>query len=130
MFAKADLVLLTKVDLMPYSHLLDAILDSLARAMPGAECDRPLTRGGLGVDDWLAGASATGAMAFERSWRDWCDVDLGANAAAVGALHTMAPILDAFAALARAAALERARRRRAEDGALRLRATSRHPRCS
>ncbi|HEX7681157.1 MAG TPA: hydrogenase nickel incorporation protein HypB [Thermoanaerobaculia bacterium] len=67
MFAKADLVLLTKVDLMPYLGIsLDAILDSLARAMPVPNVIALSTRGGLGVDDWLGWLERNRAMAFEE----------------------------------------------------------------
>ena len=67
MFAKADLVLLTKVDLMPYLGIsLDAILDSLARAMPVPNVIALSTRGGLGVDDWLGWLERSRAMAFEE----------------------------------------------------------------
>jgi hydrogenase nickel incorporation protein HypB len=66
-FAKADLVLLTKVDLMPYLGVsLDAILDSLARAMPVPNVIALSTRGGLGVDDWLSWLQRNRAMAFEE----------------------------------------------------------------
>ncbi len=67
MFAKADLVLLTKVDLMPYLGIsLDAILDSLARAMPVPNVIALSTRGGLGVDDWLGWRERNRAMTFEE----------------------------------------------------------------
>jgi hydrogenase nickel incorporation protein HypB len=67
MFAKADLVLLTKIDLMPYLGVsLEAILDSLARAMPVPNVIALSTRGGLGVDDWLGWLTRSRALAFEE----------------------------------------------------------------
>lgn len=67
MFAKADLVLLTKVDLMPYLGIsLDAILDSLVRAMPVPDVIALSTRGGLGVDDWLGWLERNRALTFEE----------------------------------------------------------------
>jgi hydrogenase nickel incorporation protein HypB len=55
MFAKADLVLLTKGDLLPYlpSVNVSAILDALARVMPNPRLIpiSPLT--GQGVTDWI-----------------------------------------------------------------------------
>jgi hydrogenase nickel incorporation protein HypB len=56
MFRKADLVLLTKVDLQP--HLpgvsLERIRENLARVMPGAACIPTSALSGEGVDAWLA----------------------------------------------------------------------------
>jgi hydrogenase nickel incorporation protein HypB len=55
MFAKADLVLLTKVDLLPYlAHVrVPAIMDSLARVMPRPNVISFSAHSGLGVDAWL-----------------------------------------------------------------------------
>jgi hydrogenase nickel incorporation protein HypB len=56
MFHKADLVLITKIDLLP--HLpdisLDRILDSLGRVMPDPRVLPLSARTGAGLDDWLA----------------------------------------------------------------------------
>ncbi len=68
MFAKADLVLLTKVDLMPHLDIsLDAIIDSLSRAMPSPNVIALSSRGGLGVDDWLGWLQRNRAMAFQEA---------------------------------------------------------------
>ena len=67
MFAKADLVLLTKVDLLPHLDVsLDAIIDSLSRAMPTPNVIALSSRGGLGVDDWLGWLQRNRAMAFDE----------------------------------------------------------------
>jgi len=67
MFAKADLVLLTKVDLLPHLDVsLDAIIDSLSRAMPSPNVIALSSRGGLGVDDWLGWLQRNRAMAFDE----------------------------------------------------------------
>jgi len=55
MFRKADLVVLTKVDLLPFLDdvSLDAIADSLARVMP-RPCMIPVSaRTGAGIDEWV-----------------------------------------------------------------------------
>jgi hydrogenase nickel incorporation protein HypB len=55
MFRKADLVLLTKVDLLPYLDLdVQAIEDALARVMPQPALLRLSARTGEGVDAWLS----------------------------------------------------------------------------
>jgi hydrogenase nickel incorporation protein HypB len=55
MFRKADLVLLTKVDLLPHLDLdVKAIEDALARVMPRPALLRLSARTGEGVDSWLA----------------------------------------------------------------------------
>jgi hydrogenase nickel incorporation protein HypB len=55
MFRKADLVLLTKVDLLPHLDLdLQALEDGLARVMPRPAMLRISARTGQGVDEWLA----------------------------------------------------------------------------
>ena len=55
MFRKADLVLLTKVDLLPHLSIdVDAIKDALSRVMPKPELIQVSARTGEGVDQWLA----------------------------------------------------------------------------
>jgi hydrogenase nickel incorporation protein HypB len=55
MFRKADLVLLTKVDLLPHLDFrVDAVLDALARVMPQPEVIRLAARQGDGVPEWIA----------------------------------------------------------------------------
>jgi hydrogenase nickel incorporation protein HypB len=67
MFAKADLVLLTKVDLLPHLGVsMDAILDSLARAMPVPNVIALSAREGFGVDDWLGWLQRSRVDAFEE----------------------------------------------------------------
>ena len=67
MFRKADLVLLTKVDLLPHLELdVAAIGAALARVMPKAELLRLSARTGDGVDEWVEWLEArrtAGAMA-------------------------------------------------------------------
>lgn len=55
MFAKADLVLLTKIDLLPHlGHVrVPAILDALARVMPRPKVIPFSAHTGDGVGDWL-----------------------------------------------------------------------------
>lgn len=55
MFAKADLVLLTKIDLLPHlAHVrVPAIMDSLARVMPSPNVIPFSAHTGAGVGDWL-----------------------------------------------------------------------------
>lgn len=66
MFRKADLVLLTKVDLLPVLPRLDvpAILDGIAQVMPANNVIRFSAETGEGVDEWLAWLAARreGAM--------------------------------------------------------------------
>jgi hydrogenase nickel incorporation protein HypB len=56
MFQRADLVLLTKTDLLP--HLpgcsLDAIRENLARVMPEVACRAVSATSGAGVEAWIA----------------------------------------------------------------------------
>jgi len=67
MFAKADLVLLTKVDLLPHLGVsMDAILDSLARSMPVPNVIALSAREGFGVDDWLAWLQRSRVDAFQE----------------------------------------------------------------
>ena len=56
MFRKADLVLLTKIDLLPHLPMVrvEAIEDALARTMPGAEMIPVSAVTGEGIDRWLA----------------------------------------------------------------------------
>jgi len=59
MFRKADLVLLTKADLLPHLDLdLDALSDAIARTMPNARAIRVSARTGEGVDEWIDWLSA------------------------------------------------------------------------
>ena len=55
MFRKADLVLLTKVDLLPHlRHMdVDAVLDGIAQVMPANHVIRFSAETGEGVDEWL-----------------------------------------------------------------------------
>jgi hydrogenase nickel incorporation protein HypB len=55
MFRKADLVLLTKVDLLPHLDFrVEAVLDALARVMPRSEVLRVSARSGDGIPGWIA----------------------------------------------------------------------------
>jgi hydrogenase nickel incorporation protein HypB len=55
MFRKADLVLLTKTDLLPHLDLdVDALEKGLARVMPKAALLRLSARTGEGIDEWVA----------------------------------------------------------------------------
>lgn len=55
MFQKADLVLLTKVDLVPYLDFdVDAVREALARVMPEAQMLEVSAKTGEGIDAWLA----------------------------------------------------------------------------
>jgi hydrogenase nickel incorporation protein HypB len=55
MFRKADLVLLTKVDLIPHLEVdLDAINDALARVMPEPNLIAVSGKSGEGIDRWIA----------------------------------------------------------------------------
>ena len=55
MFAKADLVLLTKIDLLPYlpEVCIEGVAQALARVMPAALLLPVSARTGEGVDRWL-----------------------------------------------------------------------------
>ena len=55
MFAKADVVLLTKIDLLPHlRHVkVPAIMDALARVMPHPNVIALSAHTGMGVDEWL-----------------------------------------------------------------------------
>jgi hydrogenase nickel incorporation protein HypB len=55
MFRRADLVLLTKVDLLPHlDYRVEAVEDALARVMPQPETIRFSARSGEGLAEWLA----------------------------------------------------------------------------
>lgn len=54
MFQKADLVLLTKVDLIPHLDFdVSAVEDALSRVMPEAQMLQVSARTGEGIDEWL-----------------------------------------------------------------------------
>ena len=54
MFRKADLVVLSKIDLLPHLDVrVDAIEDALARTMPAMRLLRVSARSGEGFDAWL-----------------------------------------------------------------------------
>ena len=54
MFKKADLVLLTKVDLIPHLDFdVDAVEDALSRVMPDAQLLKASAKTGEGIDAWL-----------------------------------------------------------------------------
>jgi len=55
MFRKADLVLLTKVDLLPHlDYSVDLVLDALSRVMPQPSVLRVSARTGEGIPGWLS----------------------------------------------------------------------------
>jgi hydrogenase nickel incorporation protein HypB len=56
MFAKADLVLLTKLDLLPHLPRVDinAIRNAIARVMPDPHIIRMSAQEDVGVDGWVA----------------------------------------------------------------------------
>jgi hydrogenase nickel incorporation protein HypB len=55
MFQKADLVLLTKIDLVPHLDFdVAAVRDALSRVMPGAKMLEVSAKTGAGIDAWLA----------------------------------------------------------------------------
>ena len=59
MFQKADLVLLTKVDLIPHLDFdVAAVEDALGRVMPDASVLKVSAKTGEGIDEWLAWLSA------------------------------------------------------------------------
>jgi hydrogenase nickel incorporation protein HypB len=67
MFRKADLVLLTKVDLLPYLDVrIEAIDDALARVMPDPRRICISARTGVGMEEWL-------------SWLEACRTSSGAT---------------------------------------------------
>ncbi len=69
MFRKADLVLLTKTDLLPYLPEIDpeAIEDSLSRVMPSPRLIRFSARTGAGMEDWLDWLEARRPAAAARA---------------------------------------------------------------
>ncbi len=55
MFQKADLVLLTKVDLIPHlDYDVEAVEDALARVMPEAKMLKVSAKTGEGIEQWVA----------------------------------------------------------------------------
>jgi hydrogenase nickel incorporation protein HypB len=67
MFRKADLVLLTKVDLLPHLDLdVRAIEEALARVMPQPSHLRVSARTGEGTEEWLSWLEARRAAAARR----------------------------------------------------------------
>jgi hydrogenase nickel incorporation protein HypB len=75
MFRKADLVLLTKLDLLPHLDLdLGALEAGLAKVMPGPRVLRLSARSGEGLPDWLA-------------WLEERRAATGADARSVGHSH-------------------------------------------
>lgn len=68
MFSKADLVLLTKVDLMPYLGIsVNKIYDALDRVMPNPRVIGLSSRDDLGVDRWLEWLERSRADAFQEA---------------------------------------------------------------
>ena len=67
MFQKADLVLLTKVDLIPHLDFdVAAVEDALARVMPGAKMLKVSAKTGEGIDVWLHWLEERRPAAVER----------------------------------------------------------------
>jgi hydrogenase nickel incorporation protein HypB len=67
MFQKADLVLLTKVDLIPHLDFdVAAVEDALARVMPEAKMLKVSAKTGEGIDGWLAWLQARRPAPAER----------------------------------------------------------------
>jgi hydrogenase nickel incorporation protein HypB len=65
MFRKADLVLLTKIDLLPHLELdVPALESALSRVMPDARLLRLSARTGEGLDEWAAWLEARRAAAM------------------------------------------------------------------
>jgi len=60
MFHKADLVLVSKIDLLPVlpDISLDRIVDALGRVMPDPKCIAVSARTGAGIDEWIAWLTA------------------------------------------------------------------------
>ncbi len=68
MFQKADLVLLTKVDLIPHLDFdVAAVEDALARVMPGANMLKVSAKTGDGIDAWLQWLEDRRPAVVERS---------------------------------------------------------------
>jgi len=72
MFQKADLVVLTKIDLVPHLPGIDlqTLRDNVARVMPTAAVLEVSAVTGEGLDGWIA-------------WLEGCDTTLGSPRAAV-----------------------------------------------
>lgn len=63
MFRKADLVLITKIDLVPYLDIsLDLIEENIGTVMPRPEVFRVSAKTGEGIDRWVAWLEARRAM--------------------------------------------------------------------
>ncbi len=68
MFRKADLVLLTKVDLLPHLDFrVDLVQEALARVAPLPQLMRISARTGEGVDSWIAWLSERRRAAVARA---------------------------------------------------------------
>jgi hydrogenase nickel incorporation protein HypB len=68
MFRKADLVLLTKIDLVPHLDVdLGAIRDALSRVMPEPRMIAVSARTGEGIAEWLAWLEARRPQAAARA---------------------------------------------------------------
>src|SRR5512143_3157530 len=68
MFRKADLVLLTKVDLLPHLDFrVDAVVDALSRVMPRPDMLRVSARSGEGIPAWIAWLEARRAAQAQAS---------------------------------------------------------------
>ncbi len=67
MFQKADLVLLTKIDLIPHLDFdVDAVEDALARVMPDARMLKVSAKTGEGIEQWLRWLEERRPEAVER----------------------------------------------------------------
>jgi hydrogenase nickel incorporation protein HypB len=67
MFQKADLVLLTKVDLIPYLDFdVTAVEDALARVMPDAKLLKVSAKTGEGIETWVEWLEALRPAPIER----------------------------------------------------------------
>ncbi|HTJ45784.1 MAG TPA: hydrogenase nickel incorporation protein HypB [Kofleriaceae bacterium] len=70
MFRKADLVVLTKIDLLPHLDVdVRAIRDGLARVMPDPRVIALSAKTGQGVDEWIAWLNGSRADSCRRSPR-------------------------------------------------------------
>jgi len=68
MFQKADLVLLTKIDLIPHLDFdVAAVRDALSRVMPEATMLEVSAKTGEGIDAWVGWLEARRLEALERS---------------------------------------------------------------
>jgi hydrogenase nickel incorporation protein HypB len=67
MFQKADLVLLTKIDLVPHLDFdVDAVRDALSRVMPEANMIEVSAKTGEGIETWLTWLEARRPEPVER----------------------------------------------------------------